>query len=176
MSGARANVLVVALVATLLLFPWDVAAETRAEAAQRAAAVARPILDGVGLAGLRLGQDEQVALQLLGGPQTVDASDLAERVLRYDVVPGIRLHVHVGAGTIRALSLQVTAEGRAPARSPRTARAISLGAPLAAVMERYGPRADSQLWYAADGIAFNVGSPAATVVSILIFPRGMPAP
>ena len=53
---------------------------------------------------------------------------------------------------------------------------IRVGMPVARVLERYGRRPDGRLWYAEEGIAFNVGAPAETVESILIFPRGTPAP
>lgn len=74
-----------------------------------------------------------------------------------------------------ALALVSTAE---PARraSPTTVRGIRLGLPIAKVVERYGPPGDNRLWYASDGIAFNIEGPADTVQSILVMPRGTTPP
>jgi hypothetical protein len=88
------------------------------------------------------------------------------------VAPGLRLEAHIGGGAIQALGL--VAIGPAPARSPQTARGIALGAPVASVEERYGRPGTAGLWYASEGIAFNVAGPSATVQSILVVPRGRP--
>jgi len=164
----------IALLGACLLIPATALSDTARQSADRAAALVRPIFDGGGLAGLRLGQDERLVTRVLGEPQTIEPSSLGELVLSYDVAPGLRLEAHIGGGAIQALGLVAT--GPAPARSPQTARGIALGAPVASVEERYGRPGTAGFWYASEGIAFNVEGPSATVQSILVVPRGTAAP
>lgn len=150
-------------------------AQTVRQQAWRVTALARPALDGIGLAGLRLGQDEAEVIALLGSAPATGPSAIAERALRYEVGPGVWLDVHVGARRVQAVAL--TAQGPLPT-SPQTARGIRLGMPVERVLERYGPATDGRLWYASEGVAFNPearDAPADAVESILIFAPGTPA-
>jgi len=147
-------------------------AQTARQQVLRAAVLARPALDGVTLAGLTLGREEAEVLALLGPAHGTGVSRIAERALRYDVARGVRLDVHVRAG--RVAGIAVTAPAQLP--SPQTARGVRLGMPVARVLELYGPATGGRLWYAAEGVAFNVDAPADTVYSILIFPRGTAPP
>jgi len=164
----------IVLLGACLLVPGTALSDTVRQSADRAAALVRPILDGSGLGGLRLGQDERLVTRVLGTPRSIEPSNLGERALSYEVAPGVRLEAHVGGGTIQAIGLVAT--GPAPARSPQTARGIALGAPVASVEERYGRPESAGLWYAAEGIAFNVAGPSFTVQSIVVIPRGTTAP
>ncbi len=161
--------LVVMAVASLL------AATAEGQRLPRRVALDWLALDGEGLASMALGIDEAQVKALLGEPDTVTGSAVAERRLGYEVAPGVRLEVHVRERRVHALGL--TARGHeAPARSPRTLRGLRLGVPVTAVTERYGESTGGRLWYADVGIAFNLEGPAETVESILVFPPGTPAP
>jgi hypothetical protein len=164
------------VVAGLLAFTTGgAAAQDVRQATQRAMALTRPALDGTVLAGVQLTFSEHAVVALFGEPQARAVSPYGGEVLRYDVAAGARLDVHVAGGTVNALG--VIAPGRPEsASSPQTVRGIRLGMPVARVLERYGSRDDGRLWYADEGIAFNVEGPALTVTSILVFPRGMPPP
>jgi hypothetical protein len=160
--------------AILFALPASTDAQDARQAAQRAMALVRPALDGTVLAGIRLDFSEQAVLALLGEPHGRGTSSHGDAVLSYDIAPGVRLDVHVAGGAVNALG--IVAPGRPDsATSPQTVRGIRLGMPVARVLERYGARADSRLWYAEEGIAFNVEAAAPTVTSILVFRRGTPA-
>jgi hypothetical protein len=140
----------------------------------RASALDWPAIDGASAARLHVGQDERAVVALFGDPDESAPSFLAERRLRYEIVPGVGLEVHVQAGRIEGIGFTLL-DGQPPPRSPRTVRGIQLGAPVASVVERYGEPAGGRYWYAAEGIAFNLEGAAETVTSILIFPPGTPA-
>ncbi len=161
---------VVVLLATLL-----VADALVAQQPPRRSALDWPAIDGVSAASLQLGQEEDAVLALFGDPDETLASPLADRLLRYEILPGVQLDVHARAGRLEAIGFTVV-EGQPPARSPRTVRGIELGAPMVWVVERYGPPVGARHWYAEPGIAFNLGTAADAVQSILIFAPGRPAP
>jgi len=168
-----------AAIATTTLFvvltTTSAGAQDARQAAQRAMALTRPALDGTVLGGIQLGFSEPAVIALLGEPPARAASPYGDGVLRYDVVTGAQLHVHIAGGIVRALG--IIAPGRPEgAASPQTVRGIRLGMLLARVWERDGRRQDDRLWYPGEGIAFNVEGAASTVTSILIFPRGTPPP
>ncbi|HXG15759.1 MAG TPA: hypothetical protein VNK50_05890 [Calidithermus sp.] len=146
-------------------------AAVEAQRPSRRMALEWPAVDGEGLASLRLGFDEAYAPGLFGPPDSVAASPVAGRLLRYDVTPGVRLDVHVADGKIRALGLTTTGP-EPPPRSPQTVRGVRLGTPVSLVIERYGEPPGGRLWYTDAGIAFNLESAADTVESILVFPPG----
>ncbi len=161
--------------ALLVLTATSAGAQDARQAAQRAMALTRPALDGTVLGGIQLGFSEPAVIALLGEPQARAASPYGDGVLRYDVAMGAQLHAHIAGGIVRALG--IIAPGRPEgAASPQTVRGIRLGMPLGRVLERYGGGLDDRLWYAEEGIAFNVEGAASTVTSILIFPRGTPPP
>ncbi len=160
------------VVAALAALSLGAAAEAQLS---RRVALEWPAVDGEGLASLRLGLDEAQAPGLFGAPDTVAVSPIGDRRLDYEIAPGVRLEVHVLAGRIHGLGLSV-AGSEPPVRSPQTIRGIRLGMPVGTVAERYGDPRDGRFWYAEVGIAFNVGGPADTVESILVFPPGTPAP
>jgi hypothetical protein len=154
----------------------DVAhAQTARQRAEHRLALRQPVIEGLTLAGLRIGEAEGVVGAMLGPPHATSVSTLAERLLRYELAPDTWLEVHVGSAGIRAIGLRVLG-GADPAGSPQTIRGIVLGMPLARVMERYGDPPNDRYWYATEGIAFNVSGETDVVVSILVFPPGTPAP
>lgn len=165
----------IALIIAALFLTEATGAQTLTQHMQRRSALTQPALDGMALGGIRLGDPEAAVTALLGPPEAVESSALAERVLRYELVPDLWLEAHVDPTGVRAIGVRVASEPDA-LPSPQTMRGIHLGMPIARVLERYGEPAVSRLWYAAEGVAFNVDGPADTVESILIFPRGTPAP
>jgi hypothetical protein len=88
------------------------------------------------------------------------------------VVPDVYLDIHTVGAMVRAVSL--TARGGGLPQSPTTVRGITLGAPIAQVLERYGDA--SSLWYTAEGIGFNIDAVAEAVESIVVLPSGTPLP
>lgn len=161
--------------ATVLLATLLVAGAGGAQQPPRRSALDWPAIDGVSAASLQLGQEEDAVLALFGAPDESLASPLADRLLRYEILPGVRLEAHARAGRLEAIGVTVV-EGHPPARSPRTVRGIELGASMIWVVERYGEPVGGRYWYAEPGIAFNLGITADTVQSILVFARGRPAP
>lgn len=148
-------------------------AQSDPAAFQRALQV--PIVDGTSLAGILLGVTETTASGILGQPAALRSSALAERALHYEFADTVVLDVHVGGGVVRAVLVSI-AEADATGLLPPTSRGIRIGMPTAVVTERYGETPSGDMWYAADGIAFNFGVPAEEVRSVLVFPRGTPAP
>ena len=169
------SVISTVLLALAVLTPALPTPRADAQRPSRRVALEWPVVDGEGLASLRLGLDAAQAPGLFGAPDTVAASPVGDRRLDYEVAPGVRLEVHVLAGRIHALGLSA-AGSDPPVRSPQTIRGIRLGMPVGTVAERYGGPRDGRFWYPEAGIAFNVAGPADTVASILVFRPGMPAP
>ncbi|MGH7331187.1 MAG: hypothetical protein ACREKS_00285, partial [Candidatus Rokuibacteriota bacterium] len=145
------------------------AAQTAGHRAEHRLALRQPVIEGLTLAGLRLGEAEGLVVAMLGPPQASSDSPLAERLLRYELVADIWLEVHVGPGGIQAIGLRVLGDAD-PALSPQTIRGVVLGMPLARVMERYGDPPNGRYWYAIEGVAFNMKGETDTVVSMLVFP------
>lgn len=161
--------------AAVLLVMLLLAGAAPAQEPPRRSALDWPAIDGASAASLQLGQEEDAVLALFGAPDETLASPLAGRLLRYEILPHVRLEVHARAGRLEAIGFTVI-DGQVPARSPRTVRGIELGAPMVWVAERYGPPVGGRHWYAEPGIAFNLESAADTVQSILIFAPGRLAP
>lgn len=143
--------------------------------ARRVAALAQPAIDGVTLAGIRVGGDELTVRGLFGEPASVGASPLADRFLRYEPVPGVVLDVHLVASRVVAVGLRVSGE-RAAGPWPPTVRGIRLADPITLVKERYGDPDGGRLWFAEAGIAFNDEGAGDEVEAILIFAPGTPPP
>lgn len=141
---------------------------------RRATAVTQFVHDGDGFAAVRLGAEES-AVRTLFGPPASESSAGTERRLVYPLRGGVVLEVRVTGDRVAAIA--VAAGEAAPLLSPpKTVRGIRLGAPIGQVIERYGAPAGDRYWYADEGIAFNTEASAATVQSILVFPRRTPPP
>jgi len=136
-------------------------------------ALRAPMIDGVALAGLPLGATEGAAIGMLGQPASIVGSALADRALRYQLADAVVLDVHVGAGTIRAISVAIPEAEAAGLLSP-TSRGVAIGMATSVVTERYG--ASQDFWYSAEGVAFNSDGPNDEVRSVTVFTRGMPRP
>lgn len=173
----RMGALVIGVLLAALVGGTAADAQTLIEQMQRRTALTQTGLDGLTLGSIRLGDSETTVVATLGPPETIKPSALAERALHYELIPDLWLDVHTDPAGVRAIGLHARGEPSATP-SPETLRGIQLEMPLARVLERYGDPPDGRLWYAAKGIAFNVGSAPGTEVveSILIFPRGTPAP
>lgn len=151
------------------------AAAASLEEAQRRAALGRPVIDGLALAGIRLGRDELTVRSLFGAPAAVQASALGDRRLAWTPLPGVHLEVHVRAGRVVAAGLRVVGPEVALA-SPRTVRGIGLADPVTLVRERYGAPDGGRLWFTEAGIAFNEAVDGDEVQAILVFVPGTPPP
>ena len=163
------------VVALILATPSAPVAQMGTEDLQRARVLGRPVLDGLTLGGVTLDTPEGDVVARFGPVSAVIASLVAQRALRYELEPGVFFDVHVTDGVVRAVG--ITCRGtEAPDRSPQTVRGVRLGAPAAHVVERYGEPPNGRLWYAAEGVAFNVEGDASEIESILIFARGTTAP
>lgn len=160
---------------TLALTASATQAQSSADGMRRIATLSRPAIDGVTLGGIQLGADDVTVRALLGRPDSIGPSTIAETLWRYDILPDLRLEVHLDATGVRAIGLSLEPGAQAGA-SPETVRAVRLGSPVSVVTERYGAPTHGQLWYPDAGIAFNLGTTADAVEAILIFPRGTPAP
>lgn len=166
---------IAAVLVTVTMLAHVAAAPTAGHRAAHRLALRQPIIEGLTLAGLRIGEEEGMVGAMFGPPQASGNSTVAERVLRYELAQDTWLEVHVGSAGIRAIGLRRLGDADPP-RSPRTIRGIVLGMPLARVIERYGDPANGRYWYATEGVAFNIDGETDTVVSILVFPPGTPAP
>jgi hypothetical protein len=171
-SGLAMQVLLVLLL-TLAAAPISAGAQGL-PAMRRAELLRQPVQDGAGLGGIRLGMQEEEVRVRYGVPVSDEGSMLAQRLLRYTPQPDVTLGVHLGAAGVEAVEL--TWQGQVPPRGPVTWRGVRIGDVVTEVEARYGPSGSGPLWYAAQGIAFNVGRPSESVESIVIFRRGRSAP